>query len=222
MEEMKTRPTYLAEIVHRVATDMGYTDASGQGAGGVWLTPNSDGISYVWRLQWPNDIVEDLVSFKNPSGRITNSDLELAALVLQEATFPSISDQPAWRSPTSGSDNTPTVSWTFKEASIVNPVVADLLRIRSTINRTACITPSVFYHPGILNTIADDALRRFDLSHPYFLSFFFLPKILQPITVGKFMADMPPALRRDFVSDLCAAKTAVRGGHVSSSRTSNL
>ena len=51
IEEMKTRPTYLAEIVHRVATDMGYTDASGQGAGGVWLTPNSDGISYVWRLQ---------------------------------------------------------------------------------------------------------------------------------------------------------------------------
>ena len=36
------------------------------------------------------------------------------------------------------------------------------------------------------------------------------------------MENMPPALRRDFVSDLCAAKIAVCSGHVSSSRTSKL
>ena len=29
IEEMNSRPTYLAEIVHRVATYMGFTDASG-------------------------------------------------------------------------------------------------------------------------------------------------------------------------------------------------
>ena len=33
------------------------------------------------------DIFDDLISSTNPQGKITNSDLELAALVLQEATL---------------------------------------------------------------------------------------------------------------------------------------
>ena len=140
---MRKRPTYIAEIVQRLPTDLGYTDASGKGLGGVWLDINHPGPHYVWRLQWPKDITDDLVSLTNPGGRITNSDLELVALVLQEATFHLVSLAPAWRAPSTGSDNTPTVSWTFKEASTINPVVANLLRIRSITNRAAHITPSL-------------------------------------------------------------------------------
>ena len=169
---MKHRPTYLAEIVQRLPTDLGYTDASGTGGGGVWLDPNADGIHHVWRLQWPADIKADLVSFANPSGRITNSDLELAALVLHEATFPTICNSTAWRAPLTGSDNTPTVAWTFKEVATINPVVANLLRIRSIVNSNSSITPVVFYHPGHLNTMADDASRLFQLTNQSFLSFF--------------------------------------------------
>ena len=170
--EMDTRPTYLAEIVQRLPTDIGFTDASGLGGGGVWIDPNEDGVNYVWRLPWPADIRADLVSFENPRGRITNSDLELAALVLQEATFPFVSKDAAWRAPSTGSDNTPTVAWSFRESSTVNPVVADLLRIRSLVNRQFCLTPSVFYHPGQLNTMADDASRKFNLGLTEFLSTF--------------------------------------------------
>ena len=65
------------------------------GGRGVWIDPNEDGVNYAWRLPWPEDIRADLVSFDNPRGRITNSDLELAALVLQEATFPFVSTSPA-------------------------------------------------------------------------------------------------------------------------------
>ena len=96
---MHTHPTYLAEIVQRLPTDIGFTDASGLGAGGVWIDPNEDGRNYVWRLPWLEYIQQDLVSFDNLQGRITNSDLELAALVLQEATFPFICPSPAWRAP---------------------------------------------------------------------------------------------------------------------------
>ena len=113
--EMPTRPTYLAEIVQRLPTYIGFTDASGLGAGGVWIDPNEDGRKYVWRLPWPEDIKSDLVSFDNQQGRITNSDLELAALVLQEATFPFICPSPAWRAPFTGIDNTPTVAWSFRD-----------------------------------------------------------------------------------------------------------
>ena len=87
--DMPTRSTYLAKIVQRLPTDIGFADASGLGAEGVWIYPNKDGLNYVWRLPCPEDIRTDLVSFENPQGRITNSDLELAALVLQEATSPS-------------------------------------------------------------------------------------------------------------------------------------
>ena len=169
---MKQRPTYLAEIVQRLPTDLGYTDASGIGGGGVWLNPNADGIHHVWRLKWPADIQADLVSFTNPAGRITNSDLELAALVLHESTFPTVCKSAAWRAPLTGSDNTPTVAWTFKEAATINPVVANLLRIRSIANSNSSISPAVFYHPGHLNTMADDASRLFQLTNPSFLSFF--------------------------------------------------
>ena len=51
-------------------------------------------------------------------------------------------------------------------------MVADLLRIWDLVNRQFCITPSVFYHPGHLNTMADDASRNFELDLTDFLSTF--------------------------------------------------
>ena len=33
--EMTTRPTYLTELVHQAASDLGCTDAPGKGSGGV-------------------------------------------------------------------------------------------------------------------------------------------------------------------------------------------
>ena len=77
----------------------------------------------------------DLVSSDNPQGWITNSGLKLAALVLQEAKFPFVVTNPIWRAPFSGNDNTPTVEWTFGEASTVNPLVADLIRLQSLVDR---------------------------------------------------------------------------------------
>ena len=47
---MPTRPTYLAGIVQRLPTDISFADASGLGAGGVWIDPNEDGLNYVWSL----------------------------------------------------------------------------------------------------------------------------------------------------------------------------
>ena len=52
----------------------------------------------------------------------------------------------------------------MKEASTINPVVADLLRLRALHSRQFFINPSVFYHPGIENRMADDASCLFELS----------------------------------------------------------
>ena len=68
--------------------------------------------------------------------------------------------------------NAPTVAWNFKEASTINPVVANLLCIRSINNANSSITPAVFYYPGLLITMADDVSRLFHLPNPTFLSLF--------------------------------------------------
>ena len=83
----------------------------------------------------------ELVSTGNPHGRITNSDLELAALVIQEDTFPFVSANPEWRAPFTGSDNMPTVAWKLREASTLNLVVADLIHLRYLVNCQFKITP---------------------------------------------------------------------------------
>ena len=51
VEDMGTRPTYLAEIVQRLASALGFTDASGLGAGGVWINPNNNDHNFVWRCE---------------------------------------------------------------------------------------------------------------------------------------------------------------------------
>ena len=72
----------MAEVVQRLPTELGFCDASGMGAGGVWIDPDGTGGNFVGQVQWPADIVSYLVTWENPARGITNSYLELAALVL--------------------------------------------------------------------------------------------------------------------------------------------
>ena len=146
---------HLVEVVQRLATDLGFADASGIGTGWVWVDPNRYGTNYTWRHPWSEDIVEDLVSSENSTGGITNSELELAAPALQQTAFPLVSKAPEWCAPTLRSDNTPMVAWSSKEAPTANEIIADLLRICSLANRQIRLAPSVFYHPGEHNTSAN-------------------------------------------------------------------
>ena len=68
---------------------------------------------------------------KNLVGAQTNSDLKLATLVLHEATFLDVFPDTNMAAPHSGSDNIHTVSWSTREASTINPVAVELLRIRA-------------------------------------------------------------------------------------------
>ena len=101
----------------------------------MWLDPSRPGKDLVWRHPWLEEIIANLVSSRNKDVTITNSDLELAALVLHEATLLVAVPESRLAAPRSGSDNTPTVSWSTKEASTINPVVADLLRLRALHSR---------------------------------------------------------------------------------------
>ena len=126
---------------------------------------------FVGRIKWSADIVSDLVVLDNPTWGITNSDLELTELVLQESYFTLACTHSDWHAPLTGSDNTPTVSWCYMDAYTVNPIVADLLRVCDEMNSGSLLTSSMFYHPGPLNTMADDASRRFDFPDNNFISY---------------------------------------------------
>ena len=65
------------------------------------------------------------------------------------------------------------LSWRTKEASMINPVVADLLRIHRLHSGPLFTNPSIFNHPGIENHMADDASRLFELSDTSLLAHMF-------------------------------------------------
>jgi hypothetical protein len=110
------RPTNCKELVVDTPGYVGYCDASKLGAGRVWLSGTMHLAPLVWRLEWPPDIQNSIISFANPNGFITNSDLEMAGmlahyLVLEHVVLLRHVHVTAW------CDNTPTVSWTNKLSS---------------------------------------------------------------------------------------------------------
>ena len=125
--DLSGRPTRIYEIVPQPEPELlGAQDASALGMGGVWF-PASESVQarhthssaakssasvgpILWRAQFPTDISRKLVSFKKTQGQITNSDLELAAGLVQHDVAVHAFDLRE-RTIASGSDNTPTISW---------------------------------------------------------------------------------------------------------------
>ena len=139
-----SRPTHLAEIIRLEPTHLEFCDASGLGAGGVWFNPARTGQNLVWRYPWPPDIIASLVCLTNPQGMITNSNLDLSALILQEANVLKAAPKARMAAPRSGSDNKTSVSCSTCKASMINPVVSDLLRICTLHSIKFFLNPSVF------------------------------------------------------------------------------
>ena len=107
--------THLAEIVRREPTHLGFCDTSGIRAGGVWLNLSGSGKSLVWQHPWPPEIIKVLILDRNPEGTLTNSYLELATLILHEATLLDTCPEATMDTPRLVSDNMPTISWSTRE-----------------------------------------------------------------------------------------------------------
>ena len=57
-------------------------DAAEEGARGVIIGENSECVPTVFRLEWPEEVQREVQSETNRTGKLTNSDLELAGLLL--------------------------------------------------------------------------------------------------------------------------------------------
>jgi hypothetical protein len=100
--------------------------------------------------------------YRRPSGRITNSGLELAGVVLQEAVLEAhLGPNLALVQTTIGCDNSPAVAWTTHMATrSTSPIAFRLIKGLAMCQRTTrAAPPAVFHVAGVRN-------RRHLPSHP--------------------------------------------------------
>ena len=160
INDLAKRPTHISEIVPSDPHYIGHCDASGSGAGGVWFSGTRCMIPTVWRVQFPPDITAAVVSDSNPTGSLTNSDLEMAGVLLHHLVLETIIRTKHCHSATL-CDNTPSVAWvTRMAAKSSSPVAHRLLRglaLRQRLNKTAL--PMIDFIAGLDNIWADEASR---------------------------------------------------------------
>lgn len=168
-----SRHTRIAELIPLLPIAEGHHDASGKGAGGVWFPamhaiPRKGfkaGIPVVWRLEWPQYIVDRLITDKNPRGTLTNSDLELAGGLLHLEALVQTFDTRE-RTILSKGDNLNTTFWERKGSTSTDKPPAYLLRLFGLHQRYHRYVPRFDYISGPSNPVADALSRDFCLSWP--------------------------------------------------------
>ena len=160
-EALKT-PTHVRQLVRGEPNIAGIVDASGEGVGGVIFGMTDDIVPTVFRFQWPEEVTQQLQTEANPSGTITNSDLEMAGLVFLWLMVEHVAPDLRHKHIVLLSDNSPSVAWVDKMASKRSRPAGELLRVlaRRLFATKACpITP--LHIPGRHNRISDIPSRSF-------------------------------------------------------------
>jgi hypothetical protein len=160
LTHMTSRPTHCKMLVPGIPGYIGYCDACGSGAGGVWISGTNDLPPTVWRVQWPSDIQQQLVTDKNRDGTITVNDLEMAGLLLQTLVLEHLVEDLKHQHAAAWVDNTSAVSWATKMRSKRSSIGHRLVRafsMRLCVNQMSPLaTLSI---AGKHNTMADVASR---------------------------------------------------------------
>jgi hypothetical protein len=117
----------------------------------------------------PATIRRSLVTHTNPEGTLTNSELELAAIILGSSLAAS-NAQTQHSSILVASDNTPAIAWTNKGSTTSTSTNAYLLHWLARQRRAFSYDLVACYTPGPSNTIADACSRLFHLNDVNFLN----------------------------------------------------
>ena len=194
--QLSARPTRLFELVPTAPTLSGTHDASGLGAGGVWLPdptavprhqplmtvsatrpdtlvrvlPRTP-VPVVWRVPFDASIRRDLASSDNPRGPLNNSELELLGALLHDDVAARCFDVRE-RTLRSATDNLATLFWYRRGSVTTTSPTASLLRQHAMHQRFHRYISLKDYVPGPLNSLSDDASRLAHLSDASFLTHF--------------------------------------------------
>jgi hypothetical protein len=113
-------------------------------------------------LKWPPDISADVILDSDPNGKITNSDLELAGLIILRLMMEHLCGLLSEKRVALFSDNSPTVSWVKRMACHSSLVAEQLIRVLALRFNLQRICPITTLH------IAGDQNQKTDIpSHSF-------------------------------------------------------
>jgi hypothetical protein len=120
-------PDPLHTIVPYAPSILAATDASKSGVGGFWLNVTGHSTTNcLWCQQFPAAIQERLITLTNPTGTLTSSDLELAAIITgAQLTASHYGGQHP--NIAIATDNTPAMAWVSKGSTTSTVAPAFLL-----------------------------------------------------------------------------------------------
>ena len=172
-KDVASRPTRIAEIMPTTPSVLGACDAAGTGMGGVAFVTTEDGSvqPLLWRQPFPPDVQRELVSFSNPQGSITNSDLELCGNIAHHDVITAIASVRE-RTVATLSDNVASVYWLRKGSATTVGPAAYLLRLQAHHQRFHRYVARHDYIPGESNVMADICSRAWHLSDSQLLALF--------------------------------------------------
>ena len=155
-------PTQCKDLDAAWPDYIGIVNASSHGVRGVIIGELLGLPPTVFRFQWPPEISAAIVSSTNPKGRITNSGLEMAGLLLLWLCMEGIASDLAHKHVALFSDNSPTVSWGTKMVSKKSCVAAQLVQALALWLNVKQLCPLTPVHiPGIENVLTDISSRSF-------------------------------------------------------------
>ena len=161
LRETISTPTKCKNLVTGWPDYVGITDASGHGLGGVIIGENKQVPPVVFRFQWPTDISASIVSDDNPDGTITNSDLEMAGLLMLWLVMEEVCEVENAHVALF-SDNSPTVHWVKQLAAKHSTIAMQLVRalaLRLQLAKASPLTP--LHIAGVNNSLTDIPSRSF-------------------------------------------------------------
>ena len=126
--DLNDKPNECKDLVATSPDYIGILNASSHGVRGVIIRELSELPPTEFRFHWPPEISADIVSSTNPKGTITNSDLEMAGLLLLWLCMEGIAPDLAHKHIALFSNNLPAVSWVTKMVSKKSCVAAQLVR----------------------------------------------------------------------------------------------
>jgi hypothetical protein len=174
VSDLQARPTRLRELVDTPVAAIGASDAAAAGMGGVLFLrdqPTGQLHPLLWRAPFPRAVQQAIVSSNNPTGSLTNSDLELAGTIAQHDVLVHHVDCRE-RTIHTLTDNTPALAWQQKGSTTTTGVPAYLLRLQALHQRHYRYLPRLAHIKGDHNVMADDCSRLWHLSDGALLTHF--------------------------------------------------
>jgi hypothetical protein len=206
LEAAHAHPSHISELVPpSLPHYYSYNDAAAVGAGGAWLPCTRWLSPFVWRVEWPPAIADEV---RKKQGSVSNSDVEAAAAYLAECILDDeLGGATAGVSSYVGTDNKPTESWFSRKASRASHRAPErLLRLQAVRQRQTRRGPQdVGYIEGVTNLLGDFPSRSYEQGFPRDSDAAFLAEFSHrhplPVQLGSWRLVRP---KSDLFSAVCS------------------